>query len=239
MQTEIPDKPTGESVYLPAWIRLYRIIFGGLAIYAVYDKRQERAADEHFYQFFANQSGIIAAIILLLGGTMLAQRIPPVWWSYIRGAGVMIAILTGLVFAFVLEGLYNPFTDHGHPWSDTMFHQVLPMIMVLDLCIHPLDHRVSWWGLVVFPSYPLTYLGYCLWIGRSTGWYPYVFMDPSRIGKYLPFEGWTGVVFANVILLAGFITLSVAVIALSRLLCRRRGFSRGCHVRQLTPTQMS
>lgn len=209
-------------MYLPIRVRIYRIAFGLLAFYALYDKRQDRLWDTHFYQFFTNQSGIIAGLILLTGGTILAHRGPPLWWDYVRGAGVMIALLTALVFAFVLDGLYNPFTDTSQHWADTVFHQLLPLVMLVDLLITPLDRRVSWWGLVMFPIYPLAYLGYCLWIGETTGWYAYAFMDPYRIGRYGPWEGWAGVAFANAVLLAGFVVLSAIVLVLSRTLAARR-----------------
>ncbi len=208
-------------MYLPIWVRAYRLTFGSLALYALYDKRQDRPWDSHFYQFFTNQSGLIAAVILFLGATVLAQREPPLWWDYIRGSGVMVALLTGLVFALVLDGLYNPFTDTSNHWADTTFHQVLPLVMLVDLAIDPLSQRMQRWALAIFPIYPLSYLGYCLWVGETTGWYAYRFMDPHRIGQYFVLDGWAGVIVANAILLTGFILLSAVILMLNGLLRRR------------------
>jgi hypothetical protein len=204
-------------MYLPVWIRLYRIVIGALALYGVYDKRQAMPWSTHFYDAFTNQSGIVAGVILLLGGTILAQREPTLWWDYARGAGVMVALLTGVVFATLLDGLYNPFVTSNAFWADTLFHQALPIVMVLDLLIVPLSRRVNWWGLVIFPIYPVGYLLYSLWRGQETGWYPYRFMDPDAIGRYAPLDGWAGVALTNGVLLAGFVIVSALGIGVSRM----------------------
>ncbi len=204
-------------MHLPVWIRFYRIVIGALALYGVYDKRQDQLWSTHFYDFFTNQLGIVAGVILILGGTVLTRRQPPLWWDYVRGSGVMAALLTGVVFATLLNGLYNPFTDTSHFWADTLFHQALPLVMLLDLLIDPISQRVNGWALVIFPLYPFVYLVYSLWQGQATGWYPYRFMDPYTIGRYAPLDGWAGVAFVNSVLLVGFVLVSALVLAVNRL----------------------
>lgn len=201
---------------LPFWVRIYRVAFGLLALYAVYEKREASSYSTHFWEFFTNQSGVVAGVVLLLGGTAFARREPPLWWEYVRGSGIVVAVLTGLVFALLLDGLYNPFTTSPRFWQDTVFHQVLPLVMIADLAIVPLDRRVSWPALILFPLYPFGYLLYCLRMGDSTGWYPYRFMDPDAIGRYAPVSGWSGVMLANGVLLLGVVILSVAMIWFSR-----------------------
>lgn len=199
---------------LPVWVRTYRIVLGVLAFYAVYHNRFVQTYDEHFYQFFTNQSNIIAGIILILGGTLFARRHPPLWWDYVRGAGVMIMVTTGAVYALLLGGLYNPFGD-AYPLMDSVLHQLIPVVMVLDLLIVPLSPRVNWWGLLFFSIYPLLYLGYSIANGARTGWYPYNFLDPGING------GVAGVAITVVLLMIGFLLLSALVIAFSRRASRR------------------
>lgn len=203
-------------MYLPIWIRLYRVAFGALALWAVYDKRQASPFSTHFWDFFTNQSGVVVGVVLLLGGAAFAQREPPLWWEYLRGAGIVVAVLTGVVFAVLLDGLYNPITTTPRFWQDTVFHQVLPLVMLADLAIVPLHRRVGRAALVIFPLYPFAYLLYCLRLGESTGWYAYRFMDPYAIGRYAPVSGWAGVALTNGVLLLGVLLLTVAMIRFSR-----------------------
>jgi hypothetical protein len=208
--TMIGDLGQGHRVNLPQWVRIYRVVLGALALWAVYQNRLDQPDDEHFYQFFTNQSNIIAGIVLILGGTLFAGRRPPLPWEYLRGAAVMTMVTTGVVYALLLGGLYNPFGP-AHPWMDSVLHQLIPVVMVLDLLIVPLSRRVSWWGLLVFSIYPLLYLGYAIWNGARTGWYPYNFLDPGRNG------GAVGVALTVILLMIGFLMLSALVIVFSRM----------------------
>lgn len=205
----IGDLEQGHRVNLPQWVRIYRVVLGALALYAVYHNRFVQTYDEHFYQLFTNQSNVIAGIILILGGTLFARRHPPLWWDYVRGAGVMIMVTTGAVYALLLGGLYNPFGD-AHPLMDSVLHQLIPVVMVLDLLIVPLSPRVSWWGLLFFSIYPLLYLGYSIANGARTDWYPYNFLNPGING------GVAGVAITVCLLMIGFLLLSALVISFSR-----------------------
>ena len=201
------------NVNSPLWVRVYRIVFGVLALFAVYRSHVIHRQDEHFIGFFTNQSNIIAGVILILGGTLFVGKTAPLWWEYVRGAGVMMMVTTGAVYALLLGGLYNPFSD-AHPWSSSVLHQLIPIVMVIDLLLVPLSRRVSWWGLLVFPIYPLSYLGYSLWKGNRINWYPYDFMNPSESG------GYGGVAVTIAVLLVGFVVISALVIVFSRMVSK-------------------
>lgn len=124
---------------------------------------------------------------------------------------MVIAVLTGLVFALLLDGIHNPITDPFLHWQDTVFHQVLPLVMVADLVIVPLDRRVGREAFVLFALYPLGYLLYSLGRGETTGWYPDRFMDPDTIGRYAPVSGWAGVALTNGLLLTGVMLLTAVM----------------------------
>lgn len=122
----------------------------------------------------------------------------------------MMMVTTGVVYAILVGGLYNPF-GNAHPWLSSVLHQLMPIVMVLDLLIVSLIRRLTWWGLLAFSIYPVLYLGYSIWYGTSTGWYPYGFLNPASNG------GPAGVAITVVLLMIGFIILSGLVIIHSRI----------------------
>jgi hypothetical protein len=202
-------------VNLPLWVRLFRVAFGALALVAVWRNRVDHHDDPHFFDYFTNQSNIIAGVVLILGGSILSRRNAPPWWDYVRGATVMTMVTTGAVYALLLGGLYNPFGD-AHPWMDSVLHQLIPVIMLVDLLIAPLGRRVAWWAIGIFMAYPLAYLGLSLLRGAGSGWYPYDFMDPAQNG------GYDGVAITIGMLTVGFLAISAGVIAFSRTVAASR-----------------
>jgi hypothetical protein len=195
---------------LPGWIRTYRLAFGILALAAVF--RNYVVFDEWFFwRLFTNQSSLIAGIVLILGAVVFPHRRPPIAWDIIRGTAVMMMLTTGVVYAALLGGLYNPFSD-AHPWSSSVMHQLLPVVMVVDLLIVPLHRRVPMWTMVFFTIYPLAWLGVTLTYGADTGWYPYDFLDPSENG------GVTGVATTVGAMVIGFLVIAAVIIRLGKIM---------------------
>ena len=195
---------------LPTWIRLYRLFFGVLAIYAIAWNWAE-LDDPKFWNFFTNQSSLLSGIVLILGAIFFARVRNPKWWDVVRGIAVISMLVTGVVYAVLLDGLYNPFNTTEHTWASSVMHQLLPIVMLLDILIVPLGHRSPWWSAAVYPAYPLAYLGWCLYRGEQNGWYPYDFVDHTTYAN-----GYTGVSITCGALLAIFLIIGVALIHYSR-----------------------
>lgn len=206
---------------LPAWVRVYRFLFGVLAIYAVLKNYSTSDVPDRFFRFFTNQSNLIAGVVLILGATVFAHRYPPLAWGYVRGSAVMMMITTGAVYALLLGGLYNPFGD-AYPWTDSVLHQLMPIVMVVEVLLVPLNRRIKGSAVIIFALYPLLYLAYSLYYGANTGWYPYDFLNPQENG------GYRGVLTTVGLLLAGFF-------AISALILKSSGWARQIHIRRRYP----
>ena len=115
---------------LPGWIRFFRLVFGMLALVAVF-KNYVDLDEDHFWHFFTNQSSLLAGVVLVLGATVFTRRRSPLAWDITRGTAVMMMLTTGIVYAVLLDGVYNPF-DGSHRWPSSVMHQLLPIVM---LCI--------------------------------------------------------------------------------------------------------
>lgn len=192
---------------LPTWIRLYRLFFGTLAIYAIVWNYLE-LDDPKFWSFFTNQSSVLTGIVLLLGALVFARVKNPTWWDVIRGIAVISMLVTGVVYALLLDGIYNPFDTSEHTWASSVMHQLLPIVMLLDILIVPLGHRSPRWTAFIYPLYPLAYLG---WFLYRDDWYPYDFIDHTTYSN-----GYTGVATTCGALLLVFIVIGLGIIAYSR-----------------------
>jgi hypothetical protein len=193
---------------LPGWIRFFRLTFGILAIISVF-KNYIDLAEPHFWHFFTNQSSFVSGVVLLLGATLFSRQRSPLAWDIVRGTAVMMMLMTGIVYAALLGGLYNPFNGE-HPWPSSVMHQLLPIVMLLDLLIVPLHRSVPTWSMSLFTVYPLAWLGFTVWYGTGAGWYPYEFLDPALGG------GVTGVAVTIAAIVVGFLAIAAFLLRLSR-----------------------
>lgn len=195
---------------LPAWIRLYRLLFGVLAIYAIIWNYLDKD-DPYFWNFFTNQSSLLSGVVLILGAVLFARIGNPEWWDVVRGTAVIAMLVTGIVYAVLLDGLYNPFTTTEHTWASSVMHQLLPVVMLLDILIVPLGPRSRYWTAFLYPIYPLIYLGWFLYRGEQNGWYPYDFVNHTTYAN-----GYTGVAVTCGALLLVFFIIGLGIISYSR-----------------------
>lgn len=196
---------------LPTWIRAYRLFFGIIALYAIFWNLTE-LKDQYFWNFFTNQSSLISGVVLIFGAVFFARINNPEWWDVMRGIAVISMLVTGVVYAVLLDGLYNPFTTTVHTWASSVMHQLLPIVMLLDILVVPLGPRTPRWTAFLYPIYPLTYLGWFLVRGTQNGWYPYDFVDYHTYTN-----GYTGVATTCGALLVVFIIVGIAIISYSRI----------------------
>lgn len=196
---------------LPAWIRAYRLLFGIVALYAIFWNHHEKN-DPYFWNFFTNESSLLCGVVLILGATVFAKAANPAWWDAVRGIALISMLVTGVVYAVLLDGLYNPFTTTQHTWASSVMHQLLPLVMLLDMLIVPLGPRSRYWTVILYPMYPLAYLGWFLYRGNQNGWYPYDFVNPNTYSN-----GYTGVAVTCGALLVLFVLIGLGIIGYSHM----------------------
>lgn len=205
---------------VPSWVRVYRMLLGLLAVWAVtWDfgnwKRTRPDFDAaNFWSLFTFQSNMIAGIVLVLGALLPAVVIHSRWAEMVRGASVMSMVTTGIVYATLLGGLFNPFAS-DQTWTNGVLHQLMPIVMVVDLVLQPPINRLAFRDSLVWTIYPLLFLAYSLMRGPVVDWYPYDFINPAEVG------GYGGVAMYSVAILAGFLVIAALVTGLSRVSGRR------------------
>lgn len=199
----------------PLWIQGYRMVFAVLAIVAVIRKYfLDNDPLINYLSAFTTQSNVIAAVVLLGGVLLGPDRLASIGWNRIRGAAVVYILTTFIVYGLLLSGFDNPFNTTRH-WTHTVVHQIIPLIMVLDLFIRPLVHRLDWRVAMAWTVYPIVYLAYSLTRGSIVGWYPYNFINPHEVG------GYDGVALYSVGIAVGFLILGFLIVWMSHWYHRR------------------
>lgn len=205
---------------LPAWVRAYRLCFGALAIWAVIQdfidqgRHKPEFVPANFWSLFTNQSNLIAGTVLIIGALLPATIAYSHGWDMMRGSAVMFMTTTGVVYATLLGGLFNPL-DGSHSWMNAVLHQVTPIVMIIDLFLEPPATRLTFRETLVWTMYPLLFLGYSLIRGPVVAWYPYDFVDPDAVG------GYGGVTMYSI----GFLAMTAVVATLSRVAGHRNRVS--------------
>ena len=132
----------------------------------------------NFFSYFTNLSNLLAAGILLLTAK---TRVRPAWIDRARALSAMNMAVVGIVFTLLLRS-----EDLGalQPWVNFVLHDLMPCVVVLDWLLDPPSIRLGSRDLTQFLVFPAAYLAYSLLRGALTGWYPYPFLNPARVGGY-------------------------------------------------------
>ena len=195
----------------PIWIRAYRVALAVLACAALIGKYVHDADSVvQYLSKFTTQSNTIGMVVLLTGAFLGARKAGSVRWARVRGAAAMYLLTTGIVYGVLLEGFDNPFTS-DREWSHTVLHQVMPVVMVLDLIVRPLRHRLTLRDAMTWTVYPILYLVYSLIRGAIVDWYPYDFINPTEVG------GYDGVALYSAGITAGFLAVAMLIVQVNRL----------------------
>ncbi len=127
----------------------------------------------NFFSYFTNLSNLLAAALLL------ATMKRPASWPLARLVVTANMLVVGLVFAVLLRNV-----DLGalQPWVNTVVHVIAPLALLLDWLLRPPVPAPAWRSLGWLLPIPVLWLGFILLHARTTGWYPYPFLDPAQAG---------------------------------------------------------
>jgi hypothetical protein len=145
-----------------------------------------------YFAFFTIHTALMFVVILIAAGIVsLRTDRDTRLLTIMRMMAVPYAIVTALVYNFMLRGLPLSAVDAGYEWPvwpDELLHVWAPILLVLDWVFsvgrYPLRLRDLWWALI----FPLAWVAFSIVRGLASGWWPYPFLDPN--GSL----GWAGVI---------------------------------------------
>ena len=98
----------------------------------------------------------------------------------VRTAIATYIIVVGVTYHLLLRDLWDP--QGWQKFADYALHYATPALFVLDWLAFVPKREVSWSTAFKALVYPLIYLGWTLYHGSWSGFYPYPFVDVTKLG---------------------------------------------------------
>jgi uncharacterized membrane protein YidH (DUF202 family) len=165
------------------FLAIFRIVFGLLTFFAI-GFQLKTLADEgrldlvNYFSYFTILSNLIGATLLLVGAAR--WRSPrSARMDLLRGGAVVYLTVTFIVFALLLS---NTDVDLAIPWVNSVLHEIIPVVILIDWLIDPPTVRLTQRQGLLWLSFPAAWIVYVLIRGAIVGKYPYPFLDPANGG---------------------------------------------------------
>lgn len=132
----------------------------------------------NFFSYFTILSNILAALMLT---SAWAGRGGPFAWPGVQTAVTVYMTITGLVYTFILAGIWNP---TGWDFvANALLHYVMPVAVVAFWVLFVSKGTLTIGKLGWMLVFPLVYAVYSLIRGpMANDWYPYPFLDVAQHG---------------------------------------------------------
>jgi hypothetical protein len=159
----------------------------------------------NFFSYFTILSNILCAVCLT---APRATRYP----TLRTGVALYISV-TGAVYVLILKDLWAP---TGLQWvADTLLHYVTPALFLIDWTLLSPKGALKWRSALTWLGFPLLYAVWTLAHGAQSGFWPYPFMDASKLGMTRVLTNMAGLIVA-------FLGLSLLFVVIDRALARLR-----------------
>lgn len=133
-----------------------------------------------FFDYFTILTNIGAALSFTARGASPSSQLGRWFSDPVVATGLMLAlVLVGIMYSAVLRQLWQP--TGVQKAVDMLLHDVTPILLFLDWFFTVPKGRLAWADLPRWCVYPSMYLAYVMGRGRITEWYPYPFIDLSRL----------------------------------------------------------
>lgn len=135
----------------------------------------------NFFSYFTILANLIGAISmtvpLLAPGTALGAFFKR---SSTRTVVTTFFVVVGLTYHFILADLAD--LEGWNKIADTILHYVLPALFVLDWLLFVPKAEIPWPTTLGALVFPVLYMVWTYVHGEWTGFYPYPFVDVSKLG---------------------------------------------------------
>lgn len=167
----------------------------------------------NFFSYFTVLMNVVVALALT-GPALFPNSALGRWTASegVRAAVAMYIAVVGLTYHFLLSHVWDP-----QGWlfvSNGLLHYVMPIAFVLDWLVFTPKGRLRWSDAVKWLSVPLVYIVWTAIHGYASDWWPYWFVN-------LPALGLAKAAFWFAVMLALFLVVGLALVAIDRTIGRR------------------
>jgi hypothetical protein len=161
-----------------------------------------------YFSFFTILTNLIVALGLSFSLLAPNSRRGRYFSSALVTSGTALYIaMVGAVYSLLLRHLWNP--EGFQRIADVVLHDVVPVMYVAYWLVFIPKSGLRWKDTLTWSIYPLVYLAWILMRGAVSGSYPYPFVDAGQIG-------YPQVLLNSAMLLASFLVVGLAVVAVAR-----------------------
>lgn len=140
-------------------------------------------AENYFnvFSYFTILSNILVAVGLTCATLIPHTKLGKYFSSIsVESAIALYIFIVGLVYNLVLRGIWEP-----KGWqlvADNLLHVIIPALYMLYWLAFMPKGALNWKDGIVWAYFPLAYLIYSLIRGHLMGWYPYPFLNVTKLG---------------------------------------------------------
>ncbi|WP_434580657.1 Pr6Pr family membrane protein [Pseudomonas sp. Z5-35] len=161
-----------------------------------------------FFSYFTVLTNILVALVLSYAATSGDSALRRFFLNpKVQGGVAASIVLVGLAYNLLLRHVWDP---QGWQWvADELLHDVMPVVFMLYWWFCVPKAPLQWRDIGPWLLYPLAYFIYALVRGAIVDSYPYPFIEVNTLGL-------TQVLINAVMVLVGFVLVSLVVVALDR-----------------------
>jgi hypothetical protein len=157
-----------------------------------------------FFSYFT----ILTNIIILIGCLLIALNLKSRLTGFFsrpstRTASAVYITIVGVIYNTILAAQWKP--TGLQLVVDQLLHTVIPLLYIIYWIMYVRHHRLEWKDMLPWTIFPIIYCVYTFLRGPMAGFYPYPFLDVSKLGYTQAFINIIGVVVAFLFVSAVFI----------------------------------
>jgi hypothetical protein len=152
-------------------------------LYLIIANRQTSLAEViiRYFTFFTILTNIIVAVCC----TVLLWKPASGWGRFFSKTTTQTAItvniiIVGVVYNTILRAMWKP--EGMQRMVDELLHLVVPLLFVIYWLLCVPKGRLQWRNIFLWAIYPIAYLVIVLIRGAFSGYYPYPFLDVTKLG---------------------------------------------------------
>jgi hypothetical protein len=165
-----------------------------------------------YFSFFTILTNLIVAIttsaIAFYPGNRFFSK------ASVQAAVATYISIVGVVYSLYLREVWDP--QGWQALVDHTLHDVVPLLFVIYWLIAAPKLGITWLDPFRWLIYPLVYIAYSLTRGAVADWYPYWFVDVTKLG-------YSTALTNTVFVLVAFVVVGVVFVVLARVLAGRQG----------------